>query len=42
LHDGRASTLEEVLKGEHSPDKVHGLALTSEETQDLIVYLKTL
>lgn len=42
LHDGRASTLEEVLKGEHSPDKVHGQALTSEETQDLIVYLKTL
>jgi YVTN family beta-propeller protein len=42
LHDGRATTLEEVLTGEHSPDKVHGQALTAQETQDLIVYLKTL
>lgn len=42
LHDGRASTLEEVLDGEHAPDKVHGQDLTPEETQDLIVYLKTL
>ncbi|MCY3005773.1 MAG: c-type cytochrome [Planctomycetota bacterium] len=42
LHDGRTSTLEELLTGEHSPDKVNGQVLTREETLDLIVYLKML
>lgn len=43
LHDGRASSLAEVLKGAHAPDKVAGeRALTEEEVGDLVEYLKTL
>ncbi len=43
LHDGRASTLEEVLKGAHDPDKVLGRGkLTETELRDLIEYLKSL
>lgn len=43
LHDGRASSLAEVLKGAHSPDKVAGeRALTEGEVGDLVEYLKTL
>jgi YVTN family beta-propeller protein len=43
LHDGRASSLAEVLQGPHSPDKVAGeRKLTEEEVKDLVEYLKTL
>ncbi|MCE9607569.1 MAG: beta-propeller fold lactonase family protein [Planctomycetia bacterium] len=43
LHDGRAKSLEEVLTGDHDPEKVTGKGtLTPEERGDLIEYLKTL
>ncbi|MBN8624402.1 MAG: beta-propeller fold lactonase family protein [Planctomycetes bacterium] len=43
LHDGRAKSLEEVLTGDHSPDKVSGEGTLSDaERADLIAYLKTL
>jgi YVTN family beta-propeller protein len=43
LHDGRASSLAEVLTKDHAPDKVTGNgALSDEELADLIEYLKTL
>jgi len=43
LHDGRSSTLTQVLSGPHSPDKVAGeRALTDDEIKDLVEYLKTL
>jgi cytochrome c peroxidase len=43
LHDGRATTLEEVLTGPHNPNRVTGAGeLTAEELQDLLAYLKSL
>ena len=43
LHDGRAKSLEEVLTGDHNPEKVTGNgALTLEQRADLVAYLKTL
>jgi cytochrome c peroxidase len=43
LHDGRVRTLEELLTGPHSPQKVTGQAeLTDAERRDLIAYLKSL
>ena len=43
LHDGRADSLEAVLAGDHSPEKVSGAApLTDQERQDLVEYLKSL
>jgi YVTN family beta-propeller protein len=43
LHDGRSSTLKDVLSGPHSPDKVAGQRkLTDGEIDDLVEYLKTL
>jgi YVTN family beta-propeller protein len=43
LHDGRCSTLEEVLRGPHNPDIVTGRGpLTEAELQDLIAYVKSL
>lgn len=43
LHDGRAKSLEEVLTGDHNPEKVTGNGeLTADELRDLIAYLKTL
>jgi DNA-binding beta-propeller fold protein YncE len=42
LHDGRADTLDEVLRGDHAPEKVGGSALTPEQRRDLIEFLKTL
>ncbi len=43
LHDGRCSTLEEVLTGPHAPEKVAGSGMLSEqELADLIAYLKSL
>ena len=35
LHDGRARSLEEVLKGPHSPAKVSGKELTETELKTL-------
>jgi hypothetical protein len=42
LHDGRASSLDEVLSGDHAPEKVNGQAISKEQKADLIEYLKTL
>lgn len=43
LHDGRAKSLEELLKGAHNPDHVTGKGeLSSTELADLIEYLKSL
>jgi YVTN family beta-propeller protein len=43
LHDGRADSLEDVITGLHSPDKVAGIEkLTEQEVQDLVAYLRTL
>lgn len=43
LHDGRARSLEDVLTGDHPPEKVTGRGpLTDAERADLIEYLKTL
>jgi DNA-binding beta-propeller fold protein YncE len=43
LHDGRARSLEELLRGPHSPARANGTdALTEQELSDLIEYLKTL
>jgi cytochrome c peroxidase len=42
LHDGRADTLEEVLRSHHAPEKLGGTKLTVEETRDLIDFLKSL
>jgi DNA-binding beta-propeller fold protein YncE len=43
LHDGRASTLEQVLTGPHAPQHVAGTrALTEQERKDLIAYLQSL
>ncbi len=42
LHDGRAETLEELLKFPHAPEKLGGQALTGDERRDLIEFLKSL
>ena len=43
LHDGRATTLEETLRGPHSPQRVTGRGdLTEEELQDLLAYVRSL
>lgn len=43
LHDGRASSLDELLLGPHNPRQVAGEGeLTDDERHDLIEYLKTL
>jgi YVTN family beta-propeller protein len=43
LHDGRAHTLEEALKGPHSPERVTGNGKLSEaELRDLLAYVKSL
>ncbi len=43
LHDGRAKTLREALRGPHSVENVTGLGdLSDNELDDLIAYLKTL
>ncbi len=43
LHDGRARSLEEVLRGPHNPAQVTGRgALTEAELQDLLAYLRSL
>ncbi|HXG10533.1 MAG TPA: cytochrome c peroxidase [Gemmataceae bacterium] len=42
LHDGRAETLEELLRFPHAPEKLGGEALTPAERQDLVEFLKSL
>lgn len=42
LHDGRAESLEELLRADHAPQKLGGQALTPEERRDLIEFLKSL
>lgn len=43
LHDGRAKTLKDALKGAHSPENVTGLGeLTDQELDDLVEYVKSL
>jgi YVTN family beta-propeller protein len=42
MHDGRAETLDELLKLHHVPEKLGGEKLTPEERKDLIEFLMTL
>jgi YVTN family beta-propeller protein len=42
LHDGRAATLDEVLRGDHAPEKLGGAALSPAERADLIEFLRSL
>ncbi len=43
LHDGRVDSLEDLLTGPHTPDKVAGSGgLSAAEVQDLVEYLKSL
>jgi DNA-binding beta-propeller fold protein YncE/mono/diheme cytochrome c family protein len=42
LHDGRASSLEELLEKHHAPEKLGGEALTPAERKDLIAFLLSL
>jgi len=43
LHDGRADSLEGVITGVHSPEKVAGTGpLSEDEIKDLVEYLKSL
>ncbi len=42
LHDGRADTLDEVLRLHHAPEKLGGAALSPAERHDLVEFLKTL
>ena len=42
LHDGRASTLDEVLRVDHAPEKLGASALTPAERADLIEFLLSL
>jgi len=42
LHDGRARTLEEVLRKHHTPESLNGQELTADELNDLLEYLRSL
>jgi cytochrome c peroxidase len=42
LHDGRARTLDELLQGPHSPEKLGGARLSADERRDLIAFLNSL
>jgi len=43
LHDGRESSLEDLLRGSHSPSRVNGSAeLAEEEIRDLAAFLRSL
>jgi DNA-binding beta-propeller fold protein YncE len=42
LHDGRARSLEEVLHKHHTPEMLGGQALTEQESQDLLIFLRSL
>jgi cytochrome c peroxidase len=42
LHNGRAETLDELLRVHHVPEKLGGEALTPDERTDLIAFLRSL
>jgi DNA-binding beta-propeller fold protein YncE len=42
LHDGRAATLDELLRGPHASEKLGGGSLTPDQRHDLIAFLQTL
>jgi cytochrome c peroxidase len=43
LHDGRAKSFDQLLKGPHNPDLLNGRGpLTDDELADLVAYLKSL
>jgi cytochrome c peroxidase len=43
MHDGRCTSLDELLTGPHNPQRVTGLGeLTDQQREDLIEYLKSL
>ena len=42
LHDGRAETLEDVLRLDHAPQKLGHAELTPTELRDLIEFLKSI
>jgi cytochrome c peroxidase len=42
LHDGRAKTLDELLRKYHTPEKLGGDALTDDERGDLLAFLRSL
>jgi cytochrome c peroxidase len=42
LHDGRAKTLEKLLRKHHTPEKLGGEALTDQEGQDLLLFIRSL
>ncbi len=42
LHDGRAATLDDLLRGPHASEKFGGEALTPAERDDLIAFLQSL
>ncbi len=42
LHDGRAETLDDLLRGAHRPERLGGQALSDQERCDLIEFLKSL
>ena len=42
LHDGRAATLDDLLRGPHAPEKLGGEALMPAERDDLIAFLRSL
>jgi len=42
MHDGRAKTLEDVLRTWHTPRHIGGAALTEDEERDLLAFLRAL
>jgi hypothetical protein len=42
LHDGRAATLDDLLRGPHASEKLGGEPLTPAERDDLISFLRSL
>ena len=42
LHDGRAKTLDELLRSHHSPEKLGGEKLSDAEREDLLAFLRSL
>jgi hypothetical protein len=42
LHDGRAATLDDLLRQHHVPEKLGGQELSPTERADLIDFLKSL
>jgi YVTN family beta-propeller protein len=42
LHDGRAATLDEVLRADHAPEKLGGAELSPAERADLVEFLRSL